>query len=160
MGFYSAPLPSYLQGADPNLQQSAELYAIKFCLAKAQAGHKAWSGEDLLLSDSQSSLFACMSLCAKAKAKNRGRILRAMVKSVNNTDGVNLGFLPGCVNPADVPSRLGGIYIEGDLSQLSVLQKQEVMFKCMYVLKYPECVCLQEEFMHGHVQWWSSKVCA
>jgi len=155
--FFSAPLPSYMQGDDPSYQQSAELYAIKFCLSKAVALGHVWSDKDLIVSDSQSALHTCLRLCVKSKAKVRGRVVRSIVKAMGDTTGINVGFVPGCVNPADGPSRLQGGYVSGWVScQLGSDVSMDVLSKCKYVLSFPRCIAYCDDDMSGHVQWWAS----
>ena len=60
----------------------------------------------MVVSDSESSLFAFLKLSTRAKLVHRGRIMRQASLILHHSDmQACLGFLHGIDNPADAPSR-------------------------------------------------------
>jgi len=99
---WSLPLPAELSFSLH--QQTAELYAVKVAAVKFLSVFP----DLVVISDSASSLFACVKLSCKAKHLFRGKILRQVSRKLLMVPGaaVSLGFIRGVIHPADVYSRL------------------------------------------------------
>jgi len=85
-------------------QQLAELYSCKVGIGKA--GLLGVASEVLLVSDSKSSLHTLLKLSCRARATDRGHVLRQVsVLLLRYQVAAHLAYVKSGLNPADIPSR-------------------------------------------------------